>query len=222
MQKNKKNQIRGVALDMDGLLFDTERLYWHVGDTILQRRGHRYSTQLQQRMMGRVAVAAVQEMINFHDLDATPEQILEESDVLFEEALRTDLQMLPGVEELIELLIQKEIPFGLATSSRRKFVTTIFETIEWKDHLKFVLTGDDVDHGKPHPEIYLRAADALDIPASNMMVLEDSGNGCRSGINAGAITVAVPNQHTRDQPFDGVHLVAETLADPCLIELIMD
>ena len=60
--------IRGVALDMDGLLFDTESLYWECGDELLQRRGKRYCKQLQQQMMGRVGAAAMQKMIGWSSL----------------------------------------------------------------------------------------------------------------------------------------------------------
>ncbi len=61
-----QDQIAGVALDMDGLLFDTEKLYWQVGDTVLRQRGHRFTAELQQRMMGRVGVSSIQQIIDLH------------------------------------------------------------------------------------------------------------------------------------------------------------
>ena len=205
---------------MDGLLFDTERLYWHVGDTVLARRGYRYSTELQQRMMGRVAHAAVQEMIDFHQLDDSPQQLLDESDEIYDRLLREQLLPMPGVDEWIGWLSRHGIPFGLATSSRRKFVDVIFESISWRESLAFVLTGDDVTHGKPDPQMYLMAAMRLSIAPENLLVLEDSGNGCAAGVAAGAQTVAVPNEHTQNQNFDGAVLVADSLLDSRLWSLI--
>ena len=58
--------VLGVALDMDGLLFETESLYTIVGDRVLQQRGHQFSRELQQRMMGRVGVAAIQQIGRAH------------------------------------------------------------------------------------------------------------------------------------------------------------
>ncbi|NND99684.1 MAG: HAD-IA family hydrolase [Pirellulaceae bacterium] len=212
--------IRGVALDMDGLLFDTEKLYWQVGDTLLQRRGHRYSAELQQRMMGRIGVSAIEQMVRFHSLSDEPKALLAESDKLYGALLTDQLQEMPGLGEWIGFLQDSGIPFGLATSSQRKFVDKIFAKVTWRDSLAFVLTGDDVSHGKPHPEMYLKAAECLSIDASQMLVLEDSGNGCAAAVAAGAQTVAVPSEHTRSQDFSGSILIADSLLDSRLWDLI--
>lgn len=205
---------------MDGLLFDTEKLYWQVGDRVLQRRGLRFCADLQQRMMGRIGVACMQEMVDFHSLSDAPEQLLEESDLLYGELLETSLQPMPGLATWIELLVQSELPFGLATSSRRKFVDVILDRTSWSDQLSFVLTGDDVNQGKPHPEMYVRAAESLQIQPAQMLVLEDSGNGCAAAVAAGACVVAVPSEHTRSHSFDGAQLVADSLTDPRLSALV--
>ncbi|HBV62639.1 MAG TPA: HAD family hydrolase [Rhodopirellula sp.] len=213
-------KICGVALDMDGLLFDTEGLYWQVGDTVLQRRGLRYSKALQSRMMGRVGAAALQQMVDFHSLEDSPESLLAESDELFADMLAEGVPPIPGVPEWIDHLKTLQIPFGLATSSRRKFVDILFEPINWKQDLTFILTGDDVKHGKPHPEMYLRAAMELNVSPEQMLVLEDSSNGCAAAIAAGACTVAIPSIHTQDQSFQGAHLIADNISDPRLWAMI--
>ena len=210
--------VRGVALDMDGLLFDTERLYWAVGDAVLIRRGLRFSTQLQQRMMGRVGLSAIQQMIDFHQLDDSPEQLLAESEQLYTEQLAGGPDSMPGLDRWLAVLQQSGIPFGLATSSRRKFVDVILAGVDWRDALAFVLTGDDVSRGKPHPEMYLKAAERMAIAPHEMLVLEDSGNGCAAAVAAGAITVAVPSPYTKTQDFGGAVLVADSLLDPRLWE----
>ncbi|MGB7328507.1 MAG: HAD-IA family hydrolase [Rubripirellula sp.] len=219
-ENESRPKILGVALDMDGLLFDTERLYWDVGDAVLQRRGHRYSHELQQRMMGRVGVAAMQQMIDFHDLDDSPADLLAESDSLFGDKLANDITPMPGLAEWINLLVESDIPFGLATSSRRKFVDIILDTISWRHSMKFILTGDDVTKGKPDPEMYLKASAELDIAPTTMLVLEDSENGCAAAVAAGAYAVAIPNDHTRGQSFVGAKLIADSLVDARLWQLV--
>lgn len=214
--------IRGVALDMDGLLFDTEGLYWEVGDQLLQRRGHRFCKGLQQRMMGRVGVSALQEMVDYFSLTDSAKQLLDESDVLFTSMIADGVEPMPGLGEWISFLLESKLPFGLATSSRRKFVEIIFERVEWRANLAFVLTGDDVTRGKPDPQIYQLAAAKMGIPPHQMLVLEDSGNGCAAAVACGACTVAVPSRHTLDQNFEGASLVAESLLDPSLRQLVRD
>lgn len=212
--------LRGVALDMDGLLFDTEKLYWQVGDRVLQRRGLRFCADLQREMMGRIGVVCMQAMVDFHALTDSPEQLLQESDEIYSELLTTGLEPMPGLSGWIQRLIESGLPFGLATSSRRKFVDVILGTVSWRDSLAFVLTGEDVTHGKPHPEMYETAAKQLNIDPAEMLVLEDSSHGCAAAVAAGAYVVAIPNEMTRDHPFDGVKLVAQSLVDPRLLALV--
>ncbi|MGC6447349.1 MAG: HAD family hydrolase [Rubripirellula sp.] len=213
--------ILGVALDMDGLLFDTESLYWQCGDELLKRRGHRFCKSLQQRMMGRVGVSAIQQMIDFHQLDDQAEELIQESNEVFAGLLERGAQEMPGLSNFIEFLKVNAIPFGLATSSQRRFVDILFRDRAWREDLEFILTGDDVTRGKPDPQIYQMAADRLNLPPHQMLVLEDSGNGCAAGVASGACTVAVPSEHTQDQDFTGATLVADTLEDPRLWNLLV-
>jgi len=212
--------IAGVALDMDGLLFDTESLYWQVGQTVLQRRGHQFTRILQQRMMGRVGAAALQEMVDHHGLTESAVNLLAESDLIFESLLDDKVPPMPGLDRLIDALRKSGLPFGVATSSQRKFATRILGPMPWYQELSFILTGDDVRRGKPHPEIYERAAAAIDISPANMLVLEDSGNGSAAGVAAGAIVISVPNECTHDHSFPNVFRIASRLDDPLILRLL--
>ncbi len=86
--------------------------------------------------------------------------------------------------------------------------------LELKQHFRFVLTSEDISRGKPDPEVYLLACQQLELSPNQIMVLEDSANGCRAAVAAGAFTVAVPNRHTAKHDFSGARFIAETLADP--------
>ena len=85
---------------------------------------------------------------------------------------------------------------------------------------QFILTSDDIVDGKPHPEIYLKAAERFGLPPADLLVLEDSQNGCRAAVAAGTFAVAVPGGHSRRQDFSGASLVLESLADRRLYEVL--
>ncbi|MEM9365641.1 MAG: HAD-IA family hydrolase [Planctomycetota bacterium] len=215
-------KVDAIALDMDGLLFDTERLYFRVGDEILKPRGFRFSAELQSQMMGRIGLAAMDAMIQFHRLDDEPESLLRESDAIYSRLLETDLRPMPGLDDWIARLCGSGLPFALTTSSRRLFVDRILSQVDWANSLRFILSGDDVVRGKPDPEIYVKAAAIFEVPPSRMLVLEDSGNGTAAGVAAGAKVVAIPNDHTQTHSFDGAILTADSLADPRLHDLILE
>ena len=106
------------------------------------------------------------------------------------------------------------LPMAIATSSHRSYAANVLGRLGWHNRFAFVLTAEDVVHGKPAPDVYQLAAARLELKPPETMVLEDSENGCRAGIAAGAFTVAVPNRHTCEHDFAGVAFVADTLADP--------
>jgi HAD superfamily hydrolase (TIGR01509 family) len=204
---------RAVVFDLDGLMFNSEDLYDIVGETILQRRGASYSSELKRKMMGLPGPVSLQIMIDFHGLDATVEELQAESDALFEELLPTRLEPMPGLVELLDALESASIPKAIATSSGRACTRTMLSQFGYEPRFRFLLTSEDVVNGKPDPEVYLTAANRLGVPPAEVMVLEDSENGCRAAVAAGAYAVAIPGIHSRQDDFAGVRYVADSLAD---------
>ncbi len=213
--------IRGVAFDMDGLMVNTEELYTEVGEIILARRGRRFTMELKKAMMGLPGPQAFGVMIEREKLDDTPAQLAFESDEVFVDLLPNKLQTLPGLEFLLDRLDARQTPRCIATSSPHHFAGQVLEIIEMRERFDFVVTAEDVEHGKPAPDIYLTAAERLGIHPQHMLVLEDSHHGSRAGIRAGACTVAVPGEHSADHDFSGVCFEAESLADPQIIKLLL-
>jgi HAD superfamily hydrolase (TIGR01509 family) len=208
------------VFDLDGLMFNTEELYQEVGSEILRRRGYRFTQELLDQMMGRPSRVALQLMIDTHTLKATVEELLAETDEIFPEILRTRLAPMPGLVELLETLERHAVPKGIATSSRRAFVERVLGKFGFEARFSPILTSEDIVEGKPHPEIYLTAAERLAIPPGEMLVLEDSQNGCRAAVAAGALTVAVPGAHSRKHDFSGAALVADSLQDERIYRLL--
>ncbi|WP_164101254.1 HAD family hydrolase [Candidatus Laterigemmans baculatus] len=213
-------EVRGVALDMDGLMFDTEPLYELAADRLLQLRGRRYEDAVRRQMMGQPGPQAIRLMLDHYGLDEPWQAVLAEAEGIFAELIQQELRTLPGLPALLATLDALAIPYGVATSSRRTFAEDLLARGGVHTSLRFVLTGDDVTHGKPHPEIYLAAAETLGIAASSLMVFEDSGNGCAAAVAAGAVTVAVPGPHSVHHDFSGAALVADSLEDPRLLALV--
>ncbi len=204
---------QAVAFDLDGLMFNTEDLYDEVGAVILRRRGKEFTSELKRKMMGLPSGLALQVMIDAHGLDATVEQLEQESDAIFAEILGPRLAPLEGLAKLLDALEAASIPKAIATSSRRSFAQKVLGHFDFEPRFQFLLTSEDVRQGKPHPEIYLAAAARFGLEPAQLLVLEDSENGCRAAVAAGACTIAVPSPHSSNHDFDGVYLVANSLAD---------
>ncbi len=209
-----------AVFDLDGLLFNTEELYQDVGTELLRRRGHVFGHDLLNAMMGRPSRVALQMMIDHHGLSDTVEDLAAETAEIFPAILDARLALMPGAEGLLVALEHADIPKAIATSSGRRFVTSVLGRFNLEPRFDFVLTAEDVVEGKPHPEIYLKAAARFGRTPEDMAVFEDSQNGCRAAVAAGAIAIAVPGGHSLTHNFDGATLVAESLADPRNYELL--
>ncbi len=195
--------IRAVAFDLDGLMVNTEDVYQEVGSTLCQRRGKEFVDELRHKMMGQPAPVALAVMIEWHQFSDPIEALIVESEQVFWECLENRLEVMPGLHELLDKLEAAKFPKCVATSGAKKYAAQLLSLVELSDRFDFVLTADDVTHGKPHPEIYTLAAQRLDVSPPAMMVLEDSANGCRAAVAAGACTIAVPSAHTAGHDYSG-------------------
>ncbi len=213
-------QPRAVAFDLDGLMFNTEDLYQHVGSELLRRRGKVLDQDLVDRMMGLRSAAALQIMIDTHQLSDTVERLEIETDEIFDEILEERLEPMPGLLSLLTALESAGIPKAVATSARATYVQTVLSLFDLGPRFDFVLTAEDVEHGKPHPEIYLSAAGRFGVAPSELLVLEDSENGCRAAVRSGAFAVAVPGRLCQDHDFTGVALLVNSLQDRRLFEVL--
>ncbi len=205
--------VQAATFDLDGLMFNTEALYEEVGSEMLERRGKTITRALLDQMMGRPSRVALEIMIDWHQLDATVDELQEETDQTFGRLLPARLAVMPGLLELLDALEDSTIPKAFATSSRRAFVDQVLGLAGLSDRFEFILTAEDVVDGKPHPEIYLTAARRFQLQPHQVLVLEDSENGCRAAVAAGTFTVAVPAHHSRRHDFSGAAFVADGLGD---------
>ncbi len=205
--------MRAVVFDMDGLMFNTEDVYTLAGEELLRRRGHEFTDELKRQMMGLRPQPAFERMIAHCRLKETWEQLAEESNRLFFTLLEGRLAMMPGLAELLDALERAGIPKAVCTSSSGNVVAACLRPFDLQGRFAFVLAAEDIVHGKPHPEIYLAAARRFAVPPAEMLVLEDSENGCVAAAAAGAYVVAVPGEHSRERDFSMASLLLGSLAD---------
>jgi pseudouridine 5'-phosphatase len=208
--------MRAVVFDMDGLMFNSEDVYTLVGEEVLRRRGFEFTPELKSQLMGLQPQPSFEMIIRCHGLSDTWQQLAAESNRLFLELLDGRLAMMPGLSDLLSALERAGIPKAIGTSSSRQLATACLRPFDLERRFQFILAAEDIALGKPHPEIYLTAARRFGVSPAEVLVLEDSRNGCLAAAAAGAYVVAVPGEHSRDHDFSMASLVADSLADPRL------
>ena len=212
--------MKAVVFDMDGLMFNTEDVYTLVGTELLRRRGREFTPELKNEMMGLKPQTSFEIMIRRCNLTESCRELEAESNILFIGLLDEHLAPMPGLLELLDALETARIPKAIATSSARLVLDACLSRLGMHRRFSFFLTAEDITRGKPDPEIYLTAAARFDLKPSELLVLEDSQNGCKAAAAAGAFAVAVPARHSRTHDFSSASLIVETLSDPRLYDVL--
>ncbi|QEG22980.1 Phosphorylated carbohydrates phosphatase [Mariniblastus fucicola] len=201
-------------------MFNTEDLYDIVGEQLLNRRGQSFTPEIKMAMMGLPGVVAFGVMKELCSLDDSVEALAEECEALFADLLPKRIQKMPGLDVLLGLLETSGIPKAIATSSHARFATTALEMFDLQPRFEFVLTAESVTQGKPHPEIYLSAAEKHSVDPAEMLVLEDSIHGSNAALAAGATTIGVPSRRVDRAQFGSVYAICDRLDDARVLELI--
>ena len=186
--------VKGVLFDMDGLMFDTERL----GQAGWQQAGKELGFPITEAFVSRIrgrnetdgkAVAAE---IFGPSFDFPKARAIRFAYV--DRVVRTEgMPLKPGLLRLLDTLKQRGIPTALATSTRRSTAFDYLKIAGVEDFFSAAVCGDVVVHSKPEPEIFLKAAEKLGAEPSACIVLEDSPSGVEAGFRAGCMTVMVPD-----------------------------
>lgn len=184
--------LQAVLFDMDGLLVDSERLWYDTEAEVMAALGGTWGPQHQESLVGGSIDRTVAYMLSLTGPVATPGYVARRLLDGMTERLRANVPMMPGAKELLDEVREAGVPSALVSSTHRALMEYALDGIG-RDRLTITVAGDEVEHTKPHPEPYLTAARLLNADPRRCVALEDSPNGTASATAAGCHVVAVPS-----------------------------
>ncbi|BBM19261.1 HAD family hydrolase [Enterococcus malodoratus] len=189
-------KVKGIIFDMDGLLFDTESIYCDANLVVAEKYDLPFTEETYARFIGisdEEVWAELHKMFADHGKE-TVQKFIDESWGMAHDRFKTgNVDLKPGVHELLAYLEEKEIPRVLASSNVRPVIEILLEHAGIRDKFSDIISAEDVKFAKPDPEIFVIAADRLGIAAADGLVLEDSKNGILAAEGAGVPVVMVPD-----------------------------
>ena len=213
--------LKAVLWDMDGTIVDTEP-YWIAAEhALVQAHGGTWSHEQAMQLVGQSLTYSAGILQNA-GVDLEAREIIDTLTAEVIRGVRRRVPWRPGARELLDELHQAGVRCALVTMSEGPLAREIVASLP-KPYFEFVVTGDTVTQGKPHPEAYLTAVELLqdadpDLTIGHCIALEDSAPGVAAAVASGVSTVAIP--HIVPIPDDPRHTTWDSLAGRTVAELV--
>jgi HAD superfamily hydrolase (TIGR01509 family) len=184
--------IEAVVFDLDGVLLDTEELWDEARRRLAEERGAAWPNDAQRAMMGMSSNEWSRYMHDVIGLREPPEEISDEVVRRLEALYRERLPLVPGALEAVRR-IGAGWSLAIASSSNRPLIDLFLELTGTGELFRATVSSEEVERGKPAPDVYLEAVRRLNADPASSAAIEDSENGIRSAAAAGMQVVAIPN-----------------------------
>ena len=200
-----------VVFDMDGLLFDTERLYEQAAIAAAAELGHELDSAFHRTTVGSSWEVIRGLLLDRYGATFAAEELRANARRIFGELVETQRILKPGALELLDLLDGLGLPRAIATKSSRPTVQRHLEAHDLVGRFRHIVASGDYARHKPAPDPFLKAAEQLGVAPEFCLALEDSHNGVRAASAAGMMTVMVPDLLPPTEEIQGLctHIVVD-------------
>lgn len=189
-----------VIFDMDGVIVDSNPYHKIALKQFCEKHGYHLNDEdLKNRVFGRTNKDWLMSLFNGKVTAQQIKEFEEEKESLFREIIAPHIQPVKGLIPFLETLEEQKIPRAVATSAPLVNVKFTLEKTGTQRFFPIVVTGDNVINSKPHPEIYLKTAAAIQYPPQKCAIIEDSLSGIAAGRQAGCKIIGITTTHTRDE-----------------------
>lgn len=202
--------LHAILFDLDGLLTDTERLHCRAYQQVLAEDGFTLSDTEYAEIWIRTG-RGIMDLCRLKNIQQDPAELRRRKAVVYQSLVRAELQPMAGAIALLNHIAGRK-KLALATASWADAAACVIETLGIRNFFDVIVTGSDVARAKPHPDIFLLAAQRLQVSPEHCIVIEDAEKGIVAAHAAGMKSIAVPNVHTRTHDFSHATYVVPSLA----------
>jgi beta-phosphoglucomutase-like phosphatase (HAD superfamily) len=198
---NVPKEIKCVIFDMDGVIIDSEEIHKKAYYETFASIGVTVSNELYKSITGSSTINTFQRLVTYFKLDLNPETLVLEKRKRYINFFENDstLQLVKGVEKLIQHCYHKNLRLILASSSAMVNIDRVFNRFNLQHYFTAKISGADLTASKPHPEIFEKAAILGNTPKENCIIIEDSDNGIKAANAAGIFVFGYKNPMAADQ-----------------------
>ncbi len=201
--------IKAVIFDFDGTIVDSERIFYLSDKEILKNYGINLTYQMKKKYIGGSAYDMMKDIKERYQIEDSVETLVEKKDNNYIKVAEKKIKIFPKMYQLLKILKQKDYMLAIASGSSRIILTTLLTKLNIIDYFNIIISSNEVNKGKPAPDIFIETAKRLKIPCENTVVVEDSQYGVEAAKNACMYCVAIP--YIIDKPLPERYLKADML-----------
>jgi HAD superfamily hydrolase (TIGR01509 family) len=191
--------FRAVIFDLDGVLADSEPCWNQIDAKVLAEYGVTYHGEYHRNVLGVSYRVAVEFYKNAFHIAAPVEELMRRRGEIATEFFANRVDLFPSAKATLEQLREMKLRLAVATSSVSNSARPFLERTGIARFFETIITGDEIGRGKPHPDIYLRTAEKLGVPAAACLVIEDALSGIAAAKAAKMCVAAIPDTRFVDQ-----------------------
>jgi HAD superfamily hydrolase (TIGR01509 family) len=191
--------FRAIIFDLDGVLADSEPWWNEIDAQLLREYGEKnYHGQYHENVLGVSYRLAVEFYKKTFGINAPTEELVKRRGEIATEFFADRVDLFPNAKQVLEELRKKKLRLAVATSSVSASARPFLDRHQIGEFFDVIITGDEIERGKPEPDIYLRAVEKLGVPAKECLVIEDSLSGIAAGKAAKMRVAAIPDRRFVD------------------------
>ena len=188
-----KNKVKAVIFDLDGTLVDSEPNYSEADNKTLAEYGIvELSAEMKRKYVGIGTKEMMEDIKKMYDINETIENLVSKKNKYYLEIAKENTPVFPEMHKFLQFLKSNNYPLALASGSSPEIIETVLSITKLKEYFDVVLSAEQVEKGKPAPDVFLEAAKQLGVPFKNCLVIEDSKPGVEAAKSASMYCIALP------------------------------
>ena len=207
--------LKAVLFDMDGVIVDTEPLHHKAYNNMFTDFNIDVSESMYQSFTGQSTISICRLLCEYFNLDVAPNELVERKRCHFKDLFFNDpsLSLIDGVLDLIKVYHSNGLTLVLASSASMTTINNVFTRFDLDQYFVKKLSGADLKASKPHPEIFIKAAEVSGFNSNECIVIEDSTNGIKAAYDAGIYCIGFDSLNSKNQDYTLANKVVSKFID---------
>ena len=199
--------MKGIIFDMDGTMVDNMMVHHRAWQRELAELGLKMSLEEVKEKIHGVNTEILERLFGDRFSPDERVQISQKKEAAYREIFKSDLKLVDGLPELLDELKSADIPMAIGTAAPEENANFVLDELNLRHYFRAVYHAGSVQNGKPHPEIFIKAASGMNLDVKDCLVFEDSVTGAETAKRAGTTAIIVTTTHGPDEfaHFNHIH-----------------